>query len=33
MVIFEACAYLFVFKEEDPPQADQPEEYTGYFED
>jgi len=24
MVIFEVCAYLFEFKEGDPPQADQP---------
>ena len=33
MVIFEVCAYLFEFKEVDPPQADQPQEYIEYFED
>ena len=44
MVIFEVYAYLFEFKEGDPPQADQPpqydlpdlrgrQEYIEYFED
>ena len=33
MVIFEVCAYLFEFKEDDPPHAGQPQEYIEYFED